>query len=408
MPLEWYLAIRFLREGRVQTALIVAGVTVGVTVLVFLTALITGLQASLIEQTLGTQAHVVVRPPEEEVRELYATAAPRGTVVASRLERPAQRVRSIDQWQRIERDLETMPEVTAVSSMVSGAAFAVRGNASRSVALLGVDPERFDRIVRIEDNLVEGTFRLEADGAVIGTELADDLGAGVGDRIRVTTAEGRAQLLVVRGIFAIGNRDLDSRWVFVSQRSAQTLLDLVGGASNIDLTVDEIFEADAVANDVEERTGLVAESWMERNRPLLVGLRSQSASSMLIRVFVIIAVAMGIASVLVVSVVQKSRQIGILRAMGVSRRSILLVFLLQGGLVGLAGAAAGSALGAVLARSFASLNTGPGGTPTFPVALEPSLFASATLIAIATGLLAAVLPARRAARLDPAEAMRHE
>ena len=408
MPLEWYLALRFLREGRVQTALIVAGVTVGVTVLVFLTALITGLQASLIEQTLGTQAHVVVRPPEEEVRELYADLAPPGTVVVSRLERPPQRTRSIDQWQRIERDLGEMPEVTAVSPMVSGAAFAVRGNASQSVALLGVDPARFSRIVPIEEHLVEGTFRLDSGGAVIGTELADDLGAGVGSRIRVSTASGRAELMVVRGVFALGNRDLDSRWVFVSLRSGQTLLDLVGGASNIDLTVDEIFEADAVANEVEERTGLVAESWMERNRQLLVALQSQSASSTLIQVFVIVAVAMGIASVLVVSVVQKSRQIGILRAMGVSRGSVLVVFLLQGGLVGLAGAVAGSALGALLATSFASFNTGPGGAATFPVALEPRLFVSAAAIALATGVLSAVLPARRASRLDPAEAIRRE
>jgi lipoprotein-releasing system permease protein len=343
---------------------------------------------------------------EERARPLRS--ATRDRLVASRVEATPQRVRSIDEWQRVGRSLEALPRVTAVSPVVSGSAFATRGGASRSVALLGVDPARFVQVVPVDEELVQGSLTLAGTDTVIGVALAADLGASIGDRIRISTADGRAQGLVVQGIFDLGSRDLNQRWVLVSQRNAQTLLDLVGGVSSIDLRVDEIFEAERVAERISAETGLDAESWMETNAQLLAALRSQSASSTLIQVFVVVAVAMGIASVLVVSVVQRSRQIGILRAMGLARRTILHVFLLQGLTVGLAGAVLGSALGALLAATFAGLLTGPGGQATFPMALEPRIFLRALGVAALTGLLAAALPARRAARLDPAVAIRHE
>ena len=118
------------------------------------------------------------------------------------------------------------------------------------------------------------------------------------------------------------------------------------------------------------------------------------------------AVALGIASVLIVSVVQKSRQIGILRAVGTSSRRILGVFLIQGGVLGLVGAFLGSGLGALLAKLFESLAREADGAPRFPVQLTPGLFAGATALATVIGLVAAVIPARRAARLDPATAIR--
>ena len=147
---------------------------------------------------------------------------------------------------------------------------------------------------------------------------------------------------------------------------------------------------------------------MTLNSQLLVGLRSQSGSSIMIQFFVIVAVMLGIASVLVVSVVQKGRQIGILRAFGTRREQVLRIFLLQGGLMGLAGSIGGIALGTLLALVFQSTATNADGSPIFPVALTVGLYARAALIALATGLVGSWLPARRAAALDPAVAIRYE
>src|SRR5690606_28430092 len=139
------------------------------------------------------------------------------------------------------------------------------------------------------------------------------------------------------------------------------------------------------------------DSWMTINAELLSGLTAQSDSKTMIQLFVIIAVALGISSVLIVSVVQKSREIGILRAVGTPAGRILRVFLIQGGVLGVAGSLVGSGLGAVFAKLFESLTTEPTGAPRFSVQLDLTLFLTSSLLATAVGVLSAVIPARRAA-----------
>lgn len=402
MPFELFVALRFLREGRAQTALIFAGVSVGVAVIIFLSALIDGLQVSLVARTLGSQPHIVVRMPDERARPLTDSPASLVQVV-----RPAQRLRAVEQWQQTQALLERTPGVVAVSPVVSGAGFAARGNASRSVAVRGVVPERFERIIDVPSKLVAGRWRLQGAEAVIGQALADDLGVEVGDKVRLSTAEGRADTFLVTGIFDLGNQDVNERWVLVPLRSGQTLLDLVGGVTSLEVTVEELFAADTLAREVQARTGLVAESWMALNAQLLVALRSQSSSRSMIQFFVVVAVALGVASVLVVSVVQKSREIGILKAMGTRTGRIMRVFLLQGAVVGGVGSVVGGLMGAGLALFFEGLVRNPDGSAVFPVALNARLFLMASGVALFTGVAAAVAPARRAAQLDPAVVIRN-
>ena len=408
MPFEWIVALRFLREGRLQTALIIGGAGAGVAVVLFITALVSGLQANTIKRVLGTQAHIVIRPLEEVARPQREAGA--GEVVMPRVEARAQRLRSIDQWQALEPVLDAMSGITAVSPMVSGPAFALRGDASKSIAIFGVDPARYDRIVAVGEKLVGGAFRLGPDDAVIGKELAKDLGLAVGDRFRTLTAETDSpvtQTFVVSGIVDLGVRDLNRRTVYVAFRTAQTLLSLPGGASQIDLKVDDLFGAETIARVLEARTGLTVESWMRTNEQLLAAINAQNVSTGTIRTFVALIVAVGIASVLVVWVVQKRREIGILRAMGASRGSIQRVFLLQGAMVAVAGSVLGSALGSGMTAAFTRIVRNADGTPLFDAIAVPGwLYASAIGGAIAGGIVAAMLPARAAAKLDPAQAIR--
>jgi lipoprotein-releasing system permease protein len=404
MPVEWILALRFLTEGRFQTALIVLGVTAGVAVVMTITELIGGLQANLTSRVLGIQAHIVARPPEEDTRLVRDRET---EALASRIEKRAQRLRSIDQWESVLPLLERAPGVVAVSPVVSGAGFAARGAGAKSVALIGIVPEQYLRVIKMDQYLAAGEFRVVANEAVIGLDLAKDLGVSIGDRIRITTAEGGNDTITISGLFDVGSKDVNRRWVFMTQRLAQSLLNLPGGVTNIDLAVTDIFNAEPIAARLSGATGLLVESWMTTNSQVLAAFANQNMTTRVIRGFVVIIVALGIASVLVVSVVQKQKEIGILRAMGASSGSILQVFLIQGGIVGMSGAMLGSALGSAIVVLLSRVLRNADGSPLFTPEFAPTTYLSAVALALAVGVLAAVAPARRAAKLDPVAAIRY-
>lgn len=399
MWIEWTIATRFLREGRAQSTLILVGIAVGVAVIVFLTALITGLQGNIINRTLGTQAHIRVEPTEESNRILPPEE---GSVQLVLENKRAQRLRSINNWQQVRDVLDTLPQVTAVSPVISGPAFARRGEALESVALVGIDAERYQRIIPIQDDVIAGVFRIGAGDTVIGSQLAADLGLRVGDKLRLDGGQGRESVLNVAGIFELGVRELDARYVYLDMKQAQSLLNFPGAATVIDITVNDIFAARSVAARIARLTGLKAESWMETNAQLMNALRSQSLSTQMISVFVALSVALGIASVLSVSVVQRTREIGILRAMGTTRRQMLLVFLLQGAVFGLAGSLIGALAGYGLVGAFNTF-----GPKLFYIPVDPRLLLAASVLATVTGIVSAAIPARRASGLDPVEAIRH-
>jgi lipoprotein-releasing system permease protein len=398
MNFQWLVAVRFLRQGRFQSVLIGVGVAMGVAIIVFLTALINGLQISLIEDTLGTQAHIVLKPRAEQARRLTSEAEGRSLTL---VQQSPQRLTTIDQWQRLLPVLARTPGVRAVSPLVSGPALAIQGAAERNVTVTGIDPVSYRRQIPVQDKLVAGAYQLGPDQVLVGLDLANELGLDIGGRLRLATGR-RDRVVSVSGIFDLGLRDLNLSMVYMHLRSTQTLLDLPGGVSRIQLQVKDIFSAEAIANNLKRQHALQAESWMSTNGELLNGLRSQSLSSDIIRFFIAVSVAFGIASVLVVSVVQRSREIGILRATGTSRRQVIGIFLWQGGLLGLGG----SLLGLLSAAALVLLFTHLVPALPFPIPLTAPLMISTAALATGTGLIAAVLPAMRAARLDPVEAIR--
>ena len=258
----------------------------------------------------------------------------------------------------------------------------------------------------VPQKLVAGSTRLTTQDILIGTELANDLGVGIGEKLRVSAATGTSQILTVTGIFDLGNKSANQRVTYVALRTAQSVLDLVGGVSSLEVNVTDMYAAEAFAQTMRGVHDLEVDSWIKTNEQFFQAIRSQTIANLSIRFFVGLSVALGIASVLVVSVVQRSREIGILRAMGASRRQILWVFLTQGAIVGLSGSIFGSALGAGFVLLWRWFARNPDGTPFFVVPLQSTLFVTAAVLATLTGILAALVPALRAARLDPVVAIR--
>jgi lipoprotein-releasing system permease protein len=403
IPFEWLVAIRFLREGKVQTFFIIGGVAIGVGVIVFMSALLMGLQANFVKRVLTGQAHIQLLPPKEVSRVLPTDSS---LQIDTILQVPLQRAKSIDQWQSLAVQIRALPQVKVVSPAVSGSALVVRGAASRAISLLGIEPNLYFQIVPMADKMVKGTATIGVNDILIGTELALDLGLNVGDKLRVTAANGNFNTFSVSGIFDLGNKAANGRTTIMAIRSAQSLLGLVGGVTSLDMTLHDVYAAELVAQQITAQTGVQADSWIKTNEQFFTAVNAQSTANTAIRVFVGLSVAFGIASVLVVSVVQKSREIGILRAMGITRGQIMRIFLMQGGLLGFGGALAGSFLGFAGLALWQQLQKNPDGSVMFAIALEPSLFLSALVLASLTGLIASYAPALRAAKLDPVVAIR--
>ncbi len=400
---ELRVALRFLREGRMQTVLIIVGVAAGVAVIAYISALISGLQSSTLTKTLGAQAHITVKSPDDRVTPA-AVLVP-GTTVLSETQPRAQRLRSVTNWQALVPLLERMPNVAGVSPMVSGAGLALRGEAVQSIALMGVELDRYDRVVGLRSKVVSGVARLAPGETILGRELAQDLGVRVGDRLTVQTG-GRSGSLRATALVDLGVKDLNRRTVIVPLREAQNLLALPGGATSLDLTLSDVWVAQAMADKLRAQFPYKIESWQESNAQLVSALNAQSISTGIIRGVVLAVVVLGIASVLVVSVVQKRREIGILRAMGATRGQVMRVFLVQGAVVGALGSLLGLLLAVALIFVFTRFVRGSDGLPLFSISLPPATALQVALIATVCGVIAAIAPARSAARLDPAQAIR--
>ncbi|MBU2967382.1 FtsX-like permease family protein [Amphritea sp. 2_MG-2023] len=397
--IEWRIAIRFLAESPLQTLLISVAISVGAAVIVFITALIMGLQTNLINKTLGTQAHIRIEATQQHNN---FSEFPDGKYVWI-FENPRdQRLQTINNWQEVRDTLDQYSAFNTVSPLISGPAFATKGSARASVALMGIDPKRYTGIINLKEYLTEGQFSIEASDILIGYQLAKDLGLRTGDKLRIDAGDNHQSVMNVAGIFELGVRELDRRYVYTSLKQAQTLLNLPGGITILEIKILDVFSAEYWAQRIQKLTGLYVQSWMESNGQLLNALNSQSMTTQIIRVFVAMSVIFGIASVLAVSVVQRTREIGILRAMGSSQQQILRVFLLQGGLLGLTGSLLGVLMGYTLIQIFNAIDT-----KLFVIELETSMMLSAIFIATLAGVLAAMVPARRAAKYDPAVAIRY-
>jgi len=403
LPFEIIAAVRFLREGLVQTLLIIVGVAVGVSVIVFMSALLNGVQSNILNRLLSTQAQVVVMPAKDVNRPVLEVADAKVLrVVQSRTQRQA----TVDQWRKLRTSLAHTAGVNVISPMAAGPVLIVRGATTRSVTFTGIDPDQYYHFVNIPDGIISGTSRISGQDILIGKDLADDLGLRVNDKILVRNSIGASQILAIVGIFDLGNKGFNQRIVIALLNTAQNLLGMTGNVTTIDVTLNDPYSANEVADTLAAIHNIEADSWIRTNAQFFTAMNTQNISFGAIRASVAVSVILGIASVLVVSVVQRSKEIGILRAMGASQSQIMRVFLVQGAIVGFIG----SVLGSLLALGFSVLwkvfAINPDGTPFFNISIPSNLYLLTAFLATICGVLAASVPALRASRLDPVVAIR--
>ncbi len=400
MRFELKVALRYLLSNRVQSALLIGGVAVAVTVFTFNAALINGLAEFQIQRVVGSSAHVIIEPAKPAPAVVPGRAgAERLTVSQRSLERRAQ----IKQWRTIANSVENLPGVTAMSLNINGTGLVSRGQMTMPVTLKGVEPSRLSAIAPVDDSIILGESRLGLSDILIGKKLATDLGLGIGQPVFVQSDQGRIKTLTVRGIYTTGVDSLDARLGYVNLETARVLFDLPEGLSEIELKLENIYAARDVARQIATGTGLEVSAWMDRNQRLREALEGQGSSGSIIKMFTLITIVVGVASALLLTTMRRRAEIGIMRSFGLSERFVLSVFMLQGALIGIIGSIIGCLMGYGFSLFLASITTSSGGR--LPV--DPALgqYQSALLLAAAASILAAIWPARSASRIDPVEAI---
>lgn len=240
---------------------------------------------------------------------------------------------------------------------------------------------------------------------LIGVASSEKSGLQVGDTFYLRNQTGAGDYFVIQGIFDLGTSAANNM-VVMSLDRARTFL-AVTGISAIEIQVHDVFAADSLAKELRGSFERVkAESWQERNKELLSGLKAQDTSSAMIQFFVLLSITLGIASVLAIVAIQKSRQLGILKAMGTNNKSAARIFIIQGFSIGLAGALVGILLGLGLAEMF-MFGTKSSGGPTYELKITLTNILLPAVLAAASASVAALVPARRAAGLNPMEVIRN-
>jgi len=410
MPFELKVALRYFRSGGMQTILTILGGSVGVSVSIFIASLIGGVQAGLIERIIGSLPHITLEPRESVPKPLgEIVTSQKNQIYLSRTEKSGFAGEKISDWKSLVGMLDREPGITAVSPSVAGPGFVIAGTSVQPITFHGIEPLRANRITDLNKSMREGIYDVSGTNCVIGVSLAKELGIRLKDKLRTRSGRGRETIFTVTGIFDVGIEEINLRSFYVSLTNAQRLLDLVGYINGIELKTEEIFKANDIADHLAAMTNLKVKSWMRQQKEFLSAIQAQTGSNLLIRFFMMLAVAFGIASVLVVSVVQKSREIGILKSMGARTRSITLIFVIQGLLTGLIGSIVGSIIGSALCWALAQIPgdnlTKPGSL--FPMKLEAIYIVQSVVSAMLVGVFASLAPARRAAKLDPVEVIRY-
>lgn len=385
MSLAFSIAMRFLRSSKGQTFLIVIGIVIGVAVQVFVGSLIDGLQVSLVDGTIGSSSQVTITQETEG--------------------------ETFEESPDLIEELGEEDRLTAVSPSFSRNGFVLQEDDETQAALLrGFEIEKADTIYSFDEALIEGDLPAAEGEIMIGKDFAEENEVEVGDSLEfIASAEELSDLEVV-GLFDLGVASLNKSWLVSELDTAQAIFGEENQLTSIETQVDDVFAADEIAADIEntvEDEGLVTSNWKAENESLLSGLTGQSISSYMIQVFVLVAVLLGIASVLAISAVQKSKQLGILKAMGIRDRTAGLIFLFQGFILGTAGAILGAAVGLGLMYAFSVFVKNPDGTPLVPFYFDAQFVSLSVIIAIVASTLAAFIPAKNSSKLNPIEVIQN-
>lgn len=408
LPYQVFIAFRYLKSKKrhrglsFNTAISIGGVAVGVMALLVVLSVMSGFHEDLQRKILGVTAHVVV----------LSYTGP------------------MEDYPSVLERVKEEPRVRDASPFVLGQAMISSEGKAQGVFVRGIDPSLEMKTTRLEDYMKEGALKnLEGQeeglpGIILGRELAGRLGASVGDTIRIISPTGavgplglvpRVKQFEVAGIFEVGMYEYDSNLVLVGMEPAQEFFALGDAVTGIELRIDDIYRAKEVSQDLQRKLGfpLYARDWIQMNKNLFAALRLEKFTMFVILTLIVLVAAFNIISTLIMNVIEKEREIAILKAMGATNRGIMSVFMLQGFLIGLVGTVIGITGGWLLGylmNTYEIVKLPPDVyyLSHLPVKMQLVDFLVVSSSAVVISFLATIYPAWQASRLNPIEPLRYE
>jgi lipoprotein-releasing system permease protein len=381
--LAFKIAVRFLKSGKTQTILIVAGMAIAISIQIFVGLLINSLQKSLVEKTIGRSPHITITSASD--------------------------VDTIRAYQNIIDKIKNEHVTSDITSSATGSAFILYKDKEYPVLIRGFNLDEADGIYHITEAIYDGIPFMSSSEVLMGKELRDELNLNVGDKIEVVIPDGTSQTFTLSGFYDLGVASINKSWIISNFKTAQQLFNMGNRVTSIEMTVPDPFTADLVASYIDgslNEKDLKIENWKDQNRELLSGLEGQRNSSDIIQVVIVISVVIAISSVLVISVLQKQRQIGILKAMGIKDFAASMIFIYQGFLLGLVGSILGIILGLGLLFAFNYFTTSPDGTAVVELYIQYDFIIRSWLIALLAATIAGIIPARKSLQLNPIDVIR--
>jgi lipoprotein-releasing system permease protein len=377
LPLR--VAWRFLKSSPGQSAFIVAGIAVGIATQIFVGSIIVSLQASLLDTTIGSSAHITIRAIKESDPIRFSPEIQKLVYNDPRVKRG------------------TVVPVRSVSALFSN------GTDSSSLGVIGGNLKQLDGIFKLTKRTISGHASIGNGEIMLGKDFADKFNIKAGETISLKFSNNQTGSFKVTGIFDLGSSQFNLRNAFVTSAVPQNVLGWGNDEyTDIEMQLNNPYESVKMAQQWSQQLpGISILEWQGQNKALLTGLASQSMSSYMIQGFVLVAVALGIASTLAIAAVQKTRQIGILKAMGLADRPASQVFLYQAAILGTAGSAAG------VVASFGLLALFRLSPATFTINMDPAFVTVSALIGVGVALLSSIVPTRATSRLDPIEVIQN-